>query len=206
MNQLSDSAAKNLVDFETMRPHIHSRLLSSKYRDLSNMVKECITDTIYQTWYATCETSDDGKTVAQAAVTDRLLEIWNVEIDAVKQAALQNDSNCYRIVQVTGADIDDTNDDIHAMLAVTNADKLNGAIGILDSEIQARLAELYTGGYYAIPSSIHEMLVVPKDHVDPESLASMISEINQACEVLRPEERLADVPFTVESGTLVPAC
>lgn len=46
------------------------------------------------------------------------------------------------------------------------------------------------GEHYVIPSSIHELLFAPKSAVDPETLKSMVREVNLT--VVDPKERLSD--------------
>ena len=53
----------------------------------------------------------------------------------------------------------------------------------------------FTEGFFVIPSSIHEVLVMPKGFGgnDLESLTAMVREVNATAVV--PEEQLADVAF-----------
>ena len=46
------------------------------------------------------------------------------------------------------------------------------------------------GEHYVIPSSIHELFFAPKSAVDPETLKSMVREVNS--KVVDPKERLSD--------------
>ena len=77
------------------------------------------------------------------------------------------------------------------MYIVTNVRMVNGASSILYEGFLRRFAKDHPGNFYIIPSSIHEVVLVPEDMVEePDHLASVISQANEA--VVQPEEVLSD--------------
>lgn len=74
---------------------------------------------------------------------------------------------------------------------VTNTDRIDGAGVIFYPEFMENMGELLGNDLFILPSSIHEMLILPDDgRVDAEMLRDMVKEIN-ATQVAQ-EERLTD--------------
>lgn len=77
-------------------------------------------------------------------------------------------------------------------IVVTNAESQNGASAILG--LIPGLKKKYPEGFYVIPSSVHEVIMMPKGMgQDVESLTQMVSEVNQA--VLDPVDVLSDKAY-----------
>ena len=77
------------------------------------------------------------------------------------------------------------------MFVISNRDKCFGAIqAILGRE---KLKKSFPNGYTIIPSSVHEVLLIPDANMDEEYLRGMIGEVNTQ-EVL-PEEVLGTKPY-----------
>lgn len=67
--------------------------------------------------------------------------------------------------------------------------------GMLD-----RLCDLLGGRFYVLPSSVHEVLLLPADESDPQKLSDIIREANRT--VTEDEVFLADELYVCESGIL----
>lgn len=65
---------------------------------------------------------------------------------------------------------------------------MNGAIAIIKAK--ERLAQMYPNGYYVIPSSVHEMLVLNMDYTDEDTITGIIRDVN--ANVLDPKDYLSD--------------
>ena len=93
-------------------------------------------------------------------------------------------------------DLGDTDTKI---LVLSNSNKNFGACMALrkdvDEAIRGRLGE-----YYLIPSSVHEMLAIPKDMTSVDEIKFMIHEINQ--KEVAPDEVLSDNLYEVVNGDL----
>ncbi len=77
------------------------------------------------------------------------------------------------------------------MQVLTNAKRLYGAACILYPGMLEEIARGWRGGFYIIPSSVHEtILVQDREPVSPEKLKSMVYEVNR--EELEPEDILTD--------------
>lgn len=81
---------------------------------------------------------------------------------------------------------------------VTNTMNYRGASAILDIDSLKELAKkLNTYKFIVLPSSIHEMIIIPDDgSSDIEELNSMVQEVNET--QVDPEERLTDRTYIIE--------
>lgn len=74
---------------------------------------------------------------------------------------------------------------------VTNTDRIDGAGVIFYPEFMDSMGELLGNDFFILPSSIHEMLVLPDDgQVDAEMLRDMVKEVNAT--QVAPAERLTN--------------
>ena len=86
----------------------------------------------------------------------------------------------------------------HDMLyALTNMEKQYGASMITQPEVLNKLEQLFPEGFYVLPSSVHEVLIVPDNgEVEPRRLGEMVRAVNWA-EVKR-EEVLSDRVYSYD--------
>lgn len=65
------------------------------------------------------------------------------------------------------------------MYVLSNTAGFHGAASIFYPEVKERLAELVDDSYYVVPSSVHEVLILPCNSViDEKTLTAMVKEIN----------------------------
>ncbi|MEG0154920.1 MAG: DUF5688 family protein [Lachnospiraceae bacterium] len=66
------------------------------------------------------------------------------------------------------------------MFVLTNECKINGAATLFYPDIKEQIAEQLGGDYFVLPSSLHEILVLPDDgHMTYHELKDMVNEVNQ---------------------------
>lgn len=80
-------------------------------------------------------------------------------------------------------------DNAHGMYVLTNASGIHGAASLIYKEWLRKFAEAAGGGFYVLPSSIHEVILLPKQpDICLRQLAAAVKEINatkvEATEVL----------------------
>lgn len=81
---------------------------------------------------------------------------------------------------------------------LSNCDNTYGAAEILLPEVLERIAEQAGGDYYIIPSSVHEVLIIPKTaDSDYRELEEMVKEVN-ASEV-QPKEQLSGYVYEYDA-------
>ena len=85
------------------------------------------------------------------------------------------------------------------MYVLSNAEKLNGAASVLDKDNMETISEMLGGDFVVIPSSIHEVIILPMDdNVDKDELEGIIREVNTG--QVAPEERLSYHAYQYDSG------
>lgn len=69
---------------------------------------------------------------------------------------------------------------VHQSMVLTNKNKYFGATAVLYPQLLNRIGDALQGSYYLIPSSIHEMLILPSSiGISSHEIDDMIREINQ---------------------------
>ncbi len=151
------------------------------------------------------------------SITNSLLDYYGITIDELHSIALSNlekvspfrfntmhDVLLELMVQDTmnqlGIDKEEATeivsqtiplDDGMQMYCLSNRDNVYGAAQIIKTEIREMIAGQVGGDYYIIPSSVHELLIIPKtENYDYRELEEMVKDVN-ASQVL-PEEQLSD--------------
>ena len=137
-------------------------------------------------------------------VTDSMCEYLNVTRNKLYENARKNTEN-------KEADVIDLGRYMEKMIGlpegamgitgtyvVTNKEKVKGAVMILNTKVQNRLSE-ELGEYYVLPSSRHEVIVVPKG--DNEYLRNMVREVNS--KEVSEEDFLSNDVYEVKEGRLV---
>ena len=123
-------------------------------------------------------------------------EAWKkAEENTLAETRVQTMANL--MSEMTGQDIDEL--DMGTPLYVfSNESRTKGASAILDKKKLERVAWKHkTDKLVVLPSSVHEMLVVPfEDSLSLEAMSAMVRDVNEN-EVL-PEEQLADRAYIVE--------
>lgn len=102
-----------------------------------------------------------------------------------------------KLSELMGQEIEEM-EDIPTQYIVTNTINFRGASAILDREALKKLSQkLDVSKFIVLPSSIHEMIVIPDDGKnDIEELNRMVREVNQT--QVDMEERLANQAYVIE--------
>lgn len=152
-------------------------------------------------WY-----DEDSNLNAAVNVNHNLMESYGITQEELHQIALENTERLYPPVMrglhnyIQELMFDDmveemqpSKDDIYCL---TNSETYLGAAAILYPEKMEEITRKL-GDVYIIPSSIHEVLLVPKTlGTDAESLRQMLCEVNS--ESVDPKEYLADKIYEYE--------
>lgn len=86
------------------------------------------------------------------------------------------------------------------MTIISNNYGTNGASAIYFKDVLKRIADKYGSDLIVLPSSIHEVIVVPTEMISLEDAKSMVTEINTDC--LDPEEKLSDNAYIFHRDTM----
>lgn len=151
-------------------------------------------------------------------VDEDKLKVWNIDEEELHQRAMDNlqngDCQIFRMGEVVKGlirseifghednDMDKETEDVEinfdfikeddfGMYVLTNTRRYYGAAGILNTSVLENFAEQVQNDFYIIPSSIHEVILVPNDgSMQAEELRELINDVNQ--NFVKIEEILSD--------------
>lgn len=129
---------------------------------------------------------------ATILIHHRHLEFWNITADELYKIAVENtprllpfelkslkDILSSSVLEMNIKDDAKKQDTQIPMYVLTNASKLYGASCILYPNVLADFSKEKNCDLYIIPSSIHEVLLVPADSaISPDYLNNMVKEVN----------------------------
>ena len=141
-------------------------------------------------------------------ITNAMLENYGVTVDQLHQdamdAAVINNPATFRSMQEVLSDLMGMPADLMPpmdgpqMYVASVENSLNGAGVIAYPDFMNQVAEQVGGDFFVLPSSVHEVLVIPDDgSIDRHDLESMVREVN-ASEVL-PKDQLSDNVYHYDS-------
>jgi hypothetical protein len=135
-----------------------------------------------------CLLSSDETQQASILIYNQHLSFWGIDADTLYECALENTPNLLPhemkdmtsiLKDVLGEDTADETEDI-PMYVLTNRYHTNGACVILYDQLLKQLADSFDRDLVVLPSSIHEVLLVPVEvSVDLAQYDSMVQEVNE---------------------------
>lgn len=143
-----------------------------------------------------------------ARVTKKLADLWEIGEEELFRTAISNLESQAEIKtisevmeEICGEPLygKDTGEEMFYIL--TNKDEFYGAAVLYLPAVRRWIKERFPGGVYILPSSVHEVLLVPKRNwKEAEELRKMVQEINRK-EVAK-EEVLSDRIYEYEEGEI----
>ena len=139
-----------------------------------------------------------------AAITNEVLRSWGITKEQLHQDAVQAEKErkpacLYRMDDILFSEQAENLLEEGAPLqagelpifVLTNRDKMDGAGTMVQDGILEKVGELLGTDYYVLPSSIHEVLILPDNgEMDVKELESMVREVNAT--QVAPHELLSD--------------
>ena len=210
----SDIDISLITDFDKAKSYIIPRLIDIRPGKNDGYLKDRVCNPIAGTQIGIIYDLDIPSTQAEmtVGVTNTLLDMWNLSADDLHELAIQNGS---KIRPVYFSDMFSMLNDLSplpfpeaepdaTMFVLTSKNKTHGASVILYPETVQMLHDRFPKGFWLLPSSTHDWIIVHKSVGDPDMLKEMVMTIN-ASEVL-PADQLADEVFTLDSaGNLIVA-
>ena len=138
----------------------------------------------------------------KVSVTDAMLEDMECTREEMLTAAMKNTISLEPAILMdlpeyvsTGTEHDllakSTVSDYTGPFILTNKSQFKGAAVLFYPDLQRRISELLQGGYYVLPISVHEVLIIPDtDDPDPQHLQQML--ISGNVTVVDDEDVLSD--------------
>ena len=148
---------------------------------------------------------EDERGSMRFAVTKDIVEGQNYDIDKMFETAMKNNEPV--LVDISDAIFSDgiefaenlfdkeINDKLpDGMYTLTNSSTNLGAAALYYPDVQKRIGDMLQNSYYVLPSSIHELMILPCSVNDnPEIFRKMVKEANET--VVNPQEVLSDRVF-----------
>lgn len=183
-NDLFSEKGKELITFRVCGYEANKELLET-------MPHERVGD-MAMTYHIIATQSEDG--FGSIRITDSLMKQMGLDETELKSRALDNTLRMYpptlkSMMEVMeemmfgkskemgelGRELPEDN-----MYVLSNTSGINGATSLFYPEVQETIANTLGRNYFVLPSSIHEMLIVPDDgQMTQQELASMVKEVNE---------------------------
>lgn len=145
-------------------------------------------------------------------IPDSLPEAYGIPASLIRTQALENirSSSMYSIESlddilarfgVPGMPYDTGGGMPTPIYVLTNTAGYLGAAGILLDGLLAGFSRRIGSSFYVLPSSIHEVLLIPDTRdMDPTSLSHIVQEVNGS-DIIRPDEVLSDHVYRYDIKT-----
>ena len=182
--QMAAVKIPNLHEFENIRGRVIYRLVN--YEKNKDILEDCPHIRLHDlavTFRWVAHIDDVG--VSTSLITNKQVKEWGVSVNDLVLAARQNTPRLFP------AKIIDMEEMLAGMVSfilypsaipmyiLTNEQELNGASALLYGDILKDFANKKGSDMYILPSSIHEVIMVPADRIDdPKGLSSMVHEAN----------------------------
>lgn len=150
--------------------------------------------------YIICTEPGNSGSFAGCAVSDELMETWGLDADELFSAAEETTLRNYplKIGSINGEPEEGKES---TPLFITSEMGVYGFSYVTFTSCIKQIQEYVGDGFFVIPSSIHEAIVIPEEMpASVEDLRKMIREVNSA--VVSDEDFLSDEPYyySVETG------
>lgn len=138
-------------------------------------------------------------------ISNTALEAWGVAMDVLEAQAMENlmgdGYRIYNIEEVLEPVVGKGSmPDPARLYVLTNRSGIHGAAGILDKGLISNFSKGMGTGLYILPSSRHEVLLLPgSEGTDAGGLSRIVAEINGMS--VSPEDRLADHAYYYDRHT-----
>lgn len=195
-------------DFEAMRSKIVYKLIHAKKNEtlLQSMPYIAYLDFAI-VFYILFDVDESG--TATIPVTHELIQLWDVSVDEIQNSAFHNTPALLPahfkpmqlvIDELMGTNYSEQEPTEDLMFVLTNSLRSFGAACILYDGMLDKISEQIGENFYILPSSIHEMIIVPESNSPSrEHLNEMIAEVNQT--QVNDEEFLSECVYYYDCTT-----
>ena len=208
-DQVKDHIAARVVGMEDnadlldQRPHAEMDDLAVTYcvmlgEDANGSMSVPITNQLMETWGVTQEELHDLAKANQDELTPSTFKSMNEVMAEMMIPQMMNDMGLDR--EAAQEMVESMMPPEDKMFVLSNEQKLNGAAALLDDKMMDQIAEKVGGDFYILPSSVHEVLIVPADAgMDLKDLEAMVQEVNET--QVAPQDRLSDHVYQYDNET-----
>ena len=219
LKNINPDSLSGIEDWEQVKGRLAFRLLSKERNKetLGNYVyKEFLDLAAIVTFCA--EIDEQG--VKAIRVTHDLAELWNVSKEEILQAAEENTESLFpvrmepildtlcRVADISRDDLPEevlAEEDSPQIMVLTNYLGVNGATVLLYDSFLQQVYEKLRGKFIILPSSIHEVIVMPLASAPPiTDSQKMVEQINRSA--VKEEEILSDSVYLYDGEKVILAC
>lgn len=156
------------------------------------------------------ELPESGGFQAGIRINRSLIELWGATEGELYMEAMENlekePYNIQPIAKLLGGmagipaeAVRELPEEMTKQYVLSNESCRYGAAGMLHQDLMARFAEQAGGNFYILPSSVHDLILLPDDgSVNVECLKEMVQEVNKS--VVAREEWLSEDVYYYECG------
>lgn len=205
-----DMGVPDIFDYEKMKDKLQVRICDREWNEERLADKVVTEHGDFDAYYAV-NLKENENGIGSIPVTISLMNEWGVSAKQIQTDAMAADQN-------RGVVLMDMNEmvksmifggepenllheklDIEAienpMFCLTNTQKMNGASLLLQEDIRKQIGECLGSDYFVLPSSIHEVLILPDNGMfEVPELNAMVKEVNET-QVERQEQLSDKVQF-----------
>lgn len=178
----------SITDFDKIKPMIRVRLYNNKTKaEVFKSAEEYGFDDLIICPYVLISNFNDG--VGTVGIKNNMLDMWGVSAEEIMNIGMENTkAEGYKLLSMYEMMVEMIGEDQVRMMRIeddgkmyvlSNESKTFGAIEVILAADE--LKEKFPSGYIVIPSSIHEVIIVPKDVADKETLNGMVNDVNDEC-------------------------
>ena len=219
LKNINPDSLSGIEDWEQVKGRLAFRLLSKERN------KETLENYVYKEFLdlaaiVTFCAEIDEQGVKAIRVTHDLAERWNVSEEEILQAAEENtealfpvrmepilDTLC-RVADISRDDLPEVvlaEEDSPQIMVLTNYLGVNGATVLLYDSLLQQVYEKLGGKFFILPSSIHEVIVMPLASAPPiTDSQKMVEQINRSA--VKEEEILSDSVYLYDGEKVILAC
>ena len=189
----TDSLEEVMFEKEKVLERVHYILVNKEMnRSRKHIVRRQINRTLELQYKVDISDILDG---ARVALEDRRIEKLGIDSDELYFRAYENTMKKFPVIikpigELIGCDF---LDDIPGLYVLTNSSMIYGAGAVLYKGVKELLEDTVAEETIILPSSVHEVIVIPSYLGQIDTLTQMIREINRS--VVSPEEVLSDRPY-----------
>ena len=200
----------DIFDYEKMKEKLQVRICDQEWNEERLADKVIMEHGDFAAYYAV-NLEENGEGISSIPVTISLMNEWGVSAEQIQADAMTADRK-------RGVTLMDMNEIIKSMIfgeepenllnekmdmeamenpmfCLTNKAKMNGASLLLQEDIRKQIGECLGSDYFVIPSSVHEVLILPDNGIlQVPELNAMVQEVNET-QVERQEQLSDKVQF-----------
>lgn len=167
--------------YEMAKPWLYPRPMSKALLDSYPHELVCISKLdFFVTFFVLIE--DDEDSLASFPVTMEIMDDWGIESETLLQDAV---ANAERMLPATIESIEDAigmekaDTDENTFYVISNRKRRYGAMSVLYKDALSDFEERLGEPFFIIPSSVHEMLLIPSSmNVAVKDLKGMLQDVN----------------------------